>query len=54
MNHTLSIEEIDAIKENIPAGRLGSSDEVASMILQIAEAGDYLTGQIIGFDGGWI
>lgn len=54
MNQSLTLAEVAAIKENIPAGRLGSSDEVASMILQLAEAGDYLTGQIIGFDGGWI
>ena len=54
MNQSLSIEEIESLKENIPAGRLGTSQEVAAMILQLASASSYLTGQVIGFDGGWI
>jgi len=54
MNQSLSIEEIESLKENIPAGRLGTSQEVASMILQLASSCSYLTGQVIGFDGGWI
>jgi len=54
MNHNLTTEEIDTIKENIPTGRLGTSEEVAFLIMQLACAGNYLTGQIIGFDGGWI
>lgn len=54
MNQNLSMEELNSLKENIPAGRLGTSEEVASMIMQLACAGNYLTGQVIGFDGGWI
>lgn len=53
MNSFLSEEETDAIKEEIPACRLGTPKEVAEFIYQIAESGSYLTGQVIKFDGGW-
>lgn len=54
MNGFLSTEETDAIKEEIPACRLGTSEEVAEFIYQLAESGNYLTGQVIKFDGGWV
>lgn len=54
MNSFLSTEETDAIKEEIPACRLGTPKEVADFIYQIAESSSYLTGQVIKFDGGWI
>lgn len=54
MNSFLSKEEIESITEEIPACRLGTSEEVAEFIYQLAESGNYLTGQIIKFDGGWI
>lgn len=54
MNSFLSNEEIESITEEIPACRLGTSEEVAEFIYQLAESGNYLTGQVIKFDGGWI
>lgn len=54
MNSFLSKDEADALNEEIPAGRMGSADEVASLVFQIYKSPDYLTGQIIRFDGGWI
>lgn len=54
MNHCFSPEEIDAITEEIPAGRMGTPEEVAALALQISEKNDYLTGQVIILDGGWI
>lgn len=53
MNSFLSQEELDAIKEEIPACRLGIPEDVASLICQLAESTSYLTGQVIKLDGGW-
>ena len=53
MNRRLSAEEISSIKEEIPADRLGTAEEIAQTVLQLAHAPEYLTGQIITVDGGW-
>ena len=53
MNSTLSAAELEALKEEIPADRLGRPSEVAQLILQTAQAPAYMTGQIITIDGGW-
>ena len=45
--------ELDALAEEIPAGRLGQPQEVAQLVLLLLQAPVYLTGQIISFDGGW-
>ena len=47
-------EEIEAIKEEIPACRLGTPGETAGLVCQLAESSSYLTGQVIKLDGGWI
>lgn len=54
MNQCFSEEERAALAEEIPAGRFGLPEEVASLALQICTGNDYLTGQIITLDGGWI
>lgn len=54
MNHFLSQEERDALMEEIPAGRMGTPEEVAELAWQLASGHAYLTGQIIRLDGGWI
>lgn len=53
MNSFLSKEEMDAILDEIPAGRMGTADEVAELAYDINKKNDYLTGQIIILDGGW-
>lgn len=53
MNHCFSEEEIQAICEDIPAGRMGTPEEVAEAVIHLAESPSYLTGQIITMDGGW-
>ncbi len=53
MNNMLSEEEKEALTEQIPAGRFGTPEEVAQLALQVAQAPAYLTGQIIGLDGGF-
>ena len=53
MNSGFSEEELAALRDEIPAGRFGSPDEAASLILTLAESSSYLTGQVITLDGGW-
>lgn len=54
MNQHLSDEEKLILKNEIPAGRFASTQEVAEMVVHLAEAPSYMTGQIIGFDGGFL
>ena len=54
MNHCLTAEELTEVIDQIPAGRMASPDEVARLCELILSAPAYLTGQVIGFDGGWI
>lgn len=54
MNSHLSQTEKDEITEEIPIGRIATADEIAALALSIATSPDYLTGQIITIDGGWI
>ena len=53
MNACLSAEELESLRQEIPADRLGTPEEAAQLILQLANAPSYLTGQIITMDGGW-
>lgn len=53
MNGRLRPEELEALRAEIPADRLGTAAEAAELILQIARAPEYMTGQIITLDGGW-
>ncbi len=53
MNHCFSPEEMDTLREEIPADRLGQPEEVAKLVLQLIQAPAYLTGQILTLDGGW-
>lgn len=54
MNHFLTDEELMDLIDEIPAGRLGQATEVADLVYQTCHKNSYLTGQIIGLDGGWI
>lgn len=54
MNSHFSEEEMEAIVNEIPADRIGKPAEVAHLALQLTDGNNYLTGQIIGLDGGWI
>jgi 3-oxoacyl-[acyl-carrier protein] reductase len=53
MNQCFSEDERDALCEEIPAGRMGTPEEVADMAALLCKAPYYLTGQIITMDGGW-
>ncbi|MCM1284228.1 MAG: SDR family NAD(P)-dependent oxidoreductase [Muribaculaceae bacterium] len=54
MNRGFSGEERRALTDEIPAGRMGTPEEAAELILQLAQAPSYLTGQILTMDGGWL
>lgn len=53
MNACFSANELQALREDIPADRIGAPEEVARLVLQTAQAPSYMTGQIITIDGGW-
>lgn len=54
MNDLLCEEDKTALAEEIPAGRFATPEEVAELVWQTANAPTYMTGQIIGIDGGFI
>lgn len=54
MNSCFSPEDLEALSEEIPAGRLGKPKEVAKMIKLLMEAPEYLNGEVIKMDGGFI
>lgn len=53
MNQFLEEEELIALVEEIPLGRLGKAEEVADLVYHLGYKNAYLTGQVIGLDGGW-
>ncbi|MDE7246876.1 MAG: SDR family NAD(P)-dependent oxidoreductase [Lachnospiraceae bacterium] len=53
MNSSFSMEEMEQLRSEIPADRIGQSREVAELLLSLLRSPSYLTGQIITLDGGW-
>ncbi len=53
MNRGFSAEELKNLEEEIPFGRLGTAEEVAEAVGILSLAPKYLTGQILGVNGGW-
>ncbi|MBQ8638326.1 MAG: SDR family NAD(P)-dependent oxidoreductase [Lachnospiraceae bacterium] len=53
MNAWLDAQEHQQLLDEIPAGRMGRSDEAAMLAYQLFEGPQYLTGQVITLDGGW-
>lgn len=54
MNHFLEEDELNNLMDEIPSGRMGKAEEVANLAFQLATGNEYLTGQVITLDGGWI
>lgn len=54
MNCFLTDEELLELVNEIPSNRLGNAEEVADLVYQISHKNQYLTGQIISLDGGWV
>ncbi len=53
MNRCFEREDMENLIQEIPADRIGRSDEVAELVKYLSAANTYLTGQIITLDGGW-
>ncbi len=53
MNKCFSAEEMDLLRAEIPADRIGTATEVARLTSQLIDSPEYLTGQILTIDGGW-
>lgn len=54
MNRCFTAEDMEALRSEIPTDRIGHPEEVAQMVVSLLHAPDYLTGQVITLDGGWI
>lgn len=54
MNSCFSEEDLQYIIEEIPADRMGKPEEIGKLCYMLATAPEYLTGQIITIDGGWM
>ena len=54
MNSHLSEEDKESLSNEIPIGRMGTPNEIAKIVYDISNSGEYMTGQIITVDGGFI
>lgn len=50
-----SMDELNAITDQIPLGKIGTADDIANLALFLAsDNANYITGQVISPNGGWI
>lgn len=54
MNRIFTEEDRQALSEEIPAGRFAEPEEVGEAVLALAQMPAYVTGQIIGMNGGYL
>ncbi len=51
----LSAQDLQALSEQTPLGRLGTPEEVAdAMVFLASEAARFITGQVLSLDGGFL
>lgn len=53
MNKNFSEDELKEIKEKIPLGKMGKTEDIAKCVIWLIED-NYTTGQIISPNGGWV
>jgi 3-oxoacyl-[acyl-carrier protein] reductase len=53
MNRCFNIEEMEQLRAEIPADRIGQPEEAAQLVVSLLNGPEYLTGQVITMDGGW-
>lgn len=53
MNKNLSLNDIEALMDEIPLGKIGRTSDIAKCVKWLVED-EYTTGQIISINGGWI
>ncbi len=55
MNQNLAIEDVSAIIDQTPVGRIGNTNDIASTaIFLTSDEASFITGQIIGVNGGFV
>ena len=55
MNSGFDEDTINALKEETPVGRIGTPEEIAKAVLFFAnDSSGFITGQVLGIDGGFI
>ena len=55
MNSSLSEEDLNAVTDEIPMGRMGTPADIANAVMFLAEESSaYITGQVLRVDGGWL
>lgn len=55
MVNDCTIEELDEITNQIPLQRIGCTDDIANLALYLAsDEANYMTGQVISPNGGWV
>ena len=53
MNAELGEEELKFLEEETPLCRIGTVSDISEAVVWLAEKADFVTGQIIGIDGGF-
>lgn len=55
MNQNLAIEDVSAIIDETPMGRIGTTNDIASAAMFLtSEGASYITGQVLGINGGFV
>ena len=54
MNSNLDITAMGILADETPLGRIGTTEEVAKAIFYMADLADFVTGQVLGVNGGFI
>ena len=55
MNKNISPEDREAFRDETPLGKIGTPEDVSNLLLFLAsDSADFITGQVIGCDGGAI
>jgi 3-oxoacyl-[acyl-carrier protein] reductase len=55
MNKNLSKEDLEQLKTDTPLGKIGKTSDIANVILFLCDdASSFITGQILGVNGGYI
>ncbi len=54
MNNNLDEESKSAFIEDIPLSRIGTGSDIASLCLYLTENNNYMTGQVLVVDGGYL
>lgn len=53
MNNHLDEEDRNELRNEIPADRFATPEDIAASVMALLQASSYLTGQVITVDGGW-